>query len=134
MSSEDNIKTIQSIYDAFGRGDIATILDGVAADVDWSADGTSEMVPWYGVRRSKPEVAAFFDQFGSTMEVREFTPLSFAANDTEVHTTVHLRAVSRATGKEVNQTLHHFFRFRDGKIAYYRGSEDSAQVDAALRP
>jgi hypothetical protein len=28
--------------------------------------------------------------------------------------------------------LHHYFRFRDGKIAYYRGSEDSAQTLAAL--
>ena len=30
--------------------------------------------------------------------------------------------------------LHHFFTFRDGKIAYYRGTEDTAQTAAALRP
>ena len=29
--------------------------------------------------------------------------------------------------------LHHFFRFSDGKIAYYRGTEDTAQPEAALR-
>jgi hypothetical protein len=29
--------------------------------------------------------------------------------------------------------LHHWFRFRDGKIYYYRGTEDSAQTEAALR-
>ena len=29
--------------------------------------------------------------------------------------------------------LHHFFRFRDGKIAYYRGSEDTAVTAAALQ-
>jgi len=28
--------------------------------------------------------------------------------------------------------LHHYFRFRDGKIERYRGSEDSAQTVAAL--
>ncbi len=28
--------------------------------------------------------------------------------------------------------LHHYFRFEDGKIAYYRGSEDTAQTEAAL--
>ena len=29
--------------------------------------------------------------------------------------------------------LHHFFTFRDGKIAYYRGIEDTAQTEAVLR-
>lgn len=30
--------------------------------------------------------------------------------------------------------LHHYFRFRDGKIEYYRGSEDTVQTVAALAP
>jgi hypothetical protein len=28
---------------------------------------------------------------------------------------------------------HHYFRFREGKIEYYRGSEDTAQMLAALQ-
>jgi ketosteroid isomerase-like protein len=28
--------------------------------------------------------------------------------------------------------LHHYWRFRDGKVAYYRGSEDTALIAAAL--
>jgi hypothetical protein len=30
--------------------------------------------------------------------------------------------------------LHHYWRFRDGKVEYYRGSEDTAQTVAALEP
>jgi ketosteroid isomerase-like protein len=30
--------------------------------------------------------------------------------------------------------LHHYFTFRDGKIAYYRGTEDTAQTQATLQP
>ena len=29
--------------------------------------------------------------------------------------------------------LHHYFTFRDGKIAYYRGTEDTAQTQATLQ-
>jgi ketosteroid isomerase-like protein len=29
--------------------------------------------------------------------------------------------------------LHHRFTFRDGKIAYYRGTEDTQQTATALR-
>jgi len=28
--------------------------------------------------------------------------------------------------------LHHYVRFRDGQVEYYRGSEDSAQTVAAV--
>ena len=29
--------------------------------------------------------------------------------------------------------LHHYFRFTEGKISYYRGTEDTEQTAAALR-
>ncbi len=29
--------------------------------------------------------------------------------------------------------LHHYFTFRDGKIVYYRGTEDTAQTAAVLQ-
>ena len=59
--------------------------------------------------------------------------MSFAANDTDVLTVVRFRARSRATGETAAMDLHHYFRFRGGKIAYYRGTEDTAQTEAVLR-
>ena len=67
------------------------------------------------------------------MEVEERPPLALAASDDDVHSVVRIRARSRATGKSVAMNPHHFFTFRDGKIAYYRGTEDTAQTEAALR-
>jgi ketosteroid isomerase-like protein len=67
------------------------------------------------------------------MEVEEFTPISFAANDNEVLTVVRFRTKARSTGKTVAMDLHHYFVFRDGKITYYRGTEDTAQTEAALQ-
>jgi uncharacterized protein len=133
VSADVKIKTITQVYDAFGRGDVAAILDAVTDDVDWSAETTSAAAPWYGVRHGKDAVAAFFAAFGSAMEVEEFTPISFAASDTDVLTVVRFRARSRSTGKTAAMDLHHYFKFRDGKIAYYRGTEDTAQTEAVLR-
>jgi len=133
VSADSNIKTIAQVYEAFGRGDVAAILDAVTDNVDWASEAASNAAPWYGVRHGKDAVAAFFTDFGSTMEVEEFTPVSFAANDTDVLTVVRFRARSRATGQAAAMNLHHFFTFRDGKIAYYRGTEDTAQTEAVLR-
>lgn len=134
MSADINLKTVVQAYEAFGHGDVAGILSTLTDDVDWAAEASSSGAPWYGIRHGKDAVAQFFTEFGSAMEVEEFTPVTFAANDTDVLTVVRFTARSRATGKTTSMNLHHFFRFRDGKIAYYRGSEDTAQVEAALRP
>jgi ketosteroid isomerase-like protein len=133
VSADANIKTITQVYEAFGRGDVAVILDAVTDDVDWAAEASSAAAPWYGVRHGKDAVAGFFAAFGSTMEVEEFTPVSIAANDTDVLTVIRFRARSRGTGRTAAMDLHHYFRFRDGKIAYYRGTEDTAQTEAVLR-
>ena len=133
MSADANIKTVVAAYEAFGRGDVAAILDAVTHDVDWAAEAATPTAPWYGMRRGKDAVARFFTDFGSAMEVEEFTPLTFAANETDVLTVVRCRTTSRRTGKSTAMDLHHLFRFRDGKIAYYRGTEDTAQVEVALR-
>jgi uncharacterized protein len=133
MSTNNKIKTITQVYEAFGRGDVAAILNAVTDDVDWAAETTSTVAPWYGVRHGKDAVADFFASFGSTMEVEEFTPVSFAANDNDVLTVVRFRARSRSTGKTAAMDLHHHFSFRDSKIAYYRGTEDTAQTETVLR-
>jgi ketosteroid isomerase-like protein len=133
MSADANIRTITGVYEAFGRGDVAAILDAVTDDVDWAAEASSSAAPWYGVRHGKDAVAAFFADFGSTMEVDEFTPVSVAANDTDVLTVVRFRARSRTTGRAEQMDLHHYFKFRGGKIAYYRGTEDTAQTEAVLQ-
>jgi ketosteroid isomerase-like protein len=133
MSADVNTKIVQAVYEAFGRGDVAAIVDVVTDDVDWAADTSSTAAPWYGVHHGKDGVVAFFDAFGSTMDVQQFDPVSFTANDTEVHTLVHFKATRRATGTSIAMNLHHFFQFRDGKISYYRGTEDSAITAAAFQ-
>lgn len=133
VSADVNIKIIQQLYEAFGRGDLNAILDAVADDVDWATDTSSAAAPWYGVRHGKEGVTSFFADFGSAMEIEEFTPFAFAANDTEVHSVVRCKAHARSNGRTVDMNLHHYFTFRDGKVAYYRGSEDTAQAEAAFR-
>jgi ketosteroid isomerase-like protein len=127
-----NLKTIKSVYEAFVLGDVDAIVAVVADDVNWGSDTRSDAAPWYGARRGPKGVAAFFADFAAAMEVEEFSPLTFAANDDDVLTVVRFRARSRATGKTAAMQLHHWFHFRDGRIDYYRGTEDTALTLATL--
>ena len=132
MSSDDNIKTIQSVYEAFQRGDVGAIVDAVADDVDWASEAAGSAAPWWGEKHGPAEVGEFFQAFGSTMEVEEFTPLVLAGTGDDVLAVVRFRVKSRATGRSAAMNLHHHFTFRDGKIASYRGSEDTQVVAETL--
>ena len=133
MSGSKNIETIKNVYAAFGRGDADAILAVVTDDVDWGSETVSKGAPWYGIRKGKKAVGAFFDDIGKSSEVEEFTPLAFGTNDDgDVFTIVRYAARSRETGKTASMQLHHWFRFTNGKISYSRGSEDTASVVEAF--
>lgn len=131
--SAANIATIQHVYDAFGKGDVAAILDLVTDDVDWASESTSSMAPWHGLRKGKGDVGGFFEALASTVEVLDFRPLAFAANDDgDVMVTIHFEMKVPSTGCSGAMQLHHWWRLRDGKIWYYRGTEDTALTAALL--
>jgi hypothetical protein len=128
MSADDNVKTIQAVYEAFGRGDVAAILDAVTDDVDWASEASSTEVPWWGVRNGKEQVTDFFTQLAANEEVLEFTPIAMVGNGDDVLTVVRYRAKATKTGKTVDMEIHHHFHFSGAKISRYRGSEDTLQT------
>ena len=132
--STANIATIQRVYEAFGRGDVAAILDTVTDDIDWASESSSSLAPWHGVRRGKDEVAGFFTALASSAEILEFTPLAFAANEDDVMVVIHFEMKVPATGRSGSMQLHHWWRLRDGKVWHYRGTEDTALTAALLAP
>lgn len=129
--SDPKIVTVQRIYEAFGRGDVDAVLAELADDVDWASEAVSTSAPWYGTYRGKGEVPLFFKAIGTSVEVTEFVPLSFTANETDVMVTIRWTVTAIATGKSATINLHHWWSFADGKIAFYRGSDDS-ELTASL--
>jgi uncharacterized protein len=133
MSAADNVATIQEIYEAFGRGDVNTILGKLADDVDWGPDAAGDGAAWYGIRHGRDEVVDFFDGIAATTEVREFDVKTIASTDNEVLSFIRYGFAPKGGGETTSMNLHHYFRFDDdGKIAYYRGSEDTQLTTNAL--
>jgi ketosteroid isomerase-like protein len=130
--TDPKIEAIQRLYDAFGRGDVDAVLADLSDDVDWAAEASSTSVPWYGSHRGKSEVPRFFEEIGSNVEITEFTPLSFTSNDTDVIATVRWAYTVRATGKSAAMYMQHWWRFADGQVVFFRGSEDTEQSAAAF--
>ena len=132
MSQQNNTQVVKDIYDAVGRGDLDAILERVTDDVDWAADAAGTAAPWHGPRTGKQGVASFFEAINTSIEISEFTPHSYTAGDDNVHLLVDWTFQPLANGRQTSMTMHHYWQLRDGKVARFRGSEDSALTAAAF--
>jgi ketosteroid isomerase-like protein len=66
-----NLQTVQSIYEAFGKGDIPAIIAAQSDDVEWERGGTDHGVPWLKPGRGKAHVGSFFQAL-SAIEISKF--------------------------------------------------------------
>lgn len=131
-TSDPKITAIERFYAAYGRGDTGALLDDVDEDVDWAAEAAGTAVPWWGNLRGRAEVPRFFEAIASNVEISEFDVVSITSNDTDVVSTVHWTFTVRKTGKTASMYMQHWWRFANGKIVFFRGSEDSDQSARAF--
>jgi len=79
MNEQENVKAVERIYTAFGQGDIPTILNMLAEDIDWLFHGPAE-IPFAGRHKGREKVAQFFSAIDETVEIEQFEPQEFIAN------------------------------------------------------
>jgi ketosteroid isomerase-like protein len=131
--SQANITTVQSLYAAFGRGDIDTLLAGCLPDVEWEAGGRKEDFPTFGPRKGLAEVKEFFATVAATLVFDEFSPREFYADTDKVFVLGHYRATIKKTGRKGASDWAHVFTFRGGKVAKFREFTDTAMFAQAYR-
>ncbi|HZP26483.1 MAG TPA: nuclear transport factor 2 family protein [Dehalococcoidia bacterium] len=133
MSEADNIRAVMTIYEAFGRGDIPTILDQLSDDIDWWFFGPPE-IPWGGRHQGKEAVLGLFGAVGANVDVESFGPEDepIATGDSVVVAGFE-RVKVRRTGKSWETHWLHNFSFRDSKIYRIREYYDTAAIVEAFR-
>ncbi len=128
----DNIRTVQEIYAAFGRGDVPAILDRLASDVvfDPDFDGTA---PWLSRREGREGVADFFSALAA-LEIHAFEPRNLMAGGDQVAVTIRIGATVKATGEALPEDEMHLWTFGpDGLATEMRHYVDTAKhAEAAL--
>jgi len=113
----DNVATVNGAYEAFGRGDVASVLDALADDVEWTSPLT---LPHGGQFRGKSGVGEFFQGIGALwtslqLEIRGVTALSADSVIGVVTATGELRS-----GGPAGYGAAHVFTLADGKVTGFR--------------
>ena len=121
---------VQSMYSAFGRGDVPGILSHVADDVSWEFEA-SPLISWSGIRKGKDETVGFFSGIAAEHGDPKLEMTEFLESSDAVAAFGRYQATIKATGIRVDTPVGHLFKFRDGKVVRYVNLVNSgAFVDA----
>src|SRR5436190_12166344 len=98
MSEQENERVVKEMYAAFGRGDIAGVLDRLAEDIEWRIAGPSEL-PYAGLHRGRDEVAKFFQTLDQAAVFEEFEAQEYFTRGDKVVVLGRERERVKATGQ-----------------------------------
>lgn len=126
------IRTVQGIYEAVGRGDIAAILSVLAEDVQWEHwednSAVKAGVPWLQARQGRDGAAAFFGVLATQLQVRDLRVVSMMASDTQVAVAFVIEADVPATGRRLKDEEMHLWTFNaEGHVSRFRHYTDTAK-------
>lgn len=132
MNEQQNVEVVRRGYDAFGRGDLQTLLSLFDDNIEWVSPGPPE-VPTSGTRRGKQQVAEFFRHVGEMFEFERFEPKTFIAQGDQVVVLGEDKSRFKATGAVMNGEWAHAFTLRNGKVVRFQEYLDTAPLVAELR-
>lgn len=133
-----NLTTVTAIYEAFGKGDIPTILEQMAPDVQWESwadnHGQQAGVPWLQARQGQEGVLAFFQYLGTQMQITEFQVLSIMDGGHQVAVEFVIAVNLPALGTHFRDEEIHLWTFNsEGKVSRLRHYTDTAKHIAAAK-
>lgn len=127
----DSVATVRSIYEAFGRGDVQTVLGLMSEKVEWNE--AEHFTYWTGGPFVGPQavldgvfarIGQDFDGF--TVDVGRVV----GCGDT-VLSEGRYRGTVKATGKRLDVQVAHVWDVRDGKVVRFQQYADTWQVAQA---
>lgn len=133
----NHLATTTAIYEAFGKGDIATILSHMAENVEWEQwtnnFAQAAGVPWLAPRQGKAGVLAFFQILGA-MQIKDFQVLSMMAGGNQVAVEFVIEVDVPSTGGHYRDEEIHLWTFDESsKVSRLRHYTDTAKHIAAAK-
>jgi uncharacterized protein len=131
--SQSDVALVQSLYAAFGRGDIGTIIAALAPDIEWRLNGSRSDHPLLGSWKGPQGVQTFFAELARLQDFSEFAPREFLSVGERVFVLGHYAATMRKNGRKAASDWVHIFTLRNGKVASFLEFTDTAEFARAWK-
>jgi hypothetical protein len=128
--------TVQALYGAFGRGDLAGLFELLHPEVDWSVTVTAaggELVPMLRNGIGHDAARHYFEGVAQ-LEMHVFEVGRILADGDVAVAEVHFEATHRSTGRRAAIDELHRWVVREGLVVRYRPYVDTAALIELFRP
>jgi len=130
MSEQQNLELVKKAFEAFGAGDVPTILSHCTADCEFQCPGP-EIIPYTGVSKGHSEIQSYFDDLLGTQSEVNLQIDQFVAQGDTVVAIGRYSARVKSTGKPIESPVVLTFTLRDGKISKHLVLGDTAALAAS---
>ena len=128
-----NVQLMQNLYEAFGRGDIPTVLGAMDPDIEWREAEGNPYKPdgkaWYG-----PDAVLnnLFIKLGTEFDGFTVHPIEFYDAGPVVVVEARYTGTYKQTGKNLDAQVCHVWKIRDGKVASFQQYVDTAHLQDVI--
>lgn len=124
---------VKSVYDAFGKGDVAAVLGTFDPQIQWREAESflyADRNPYAG-----PQAVAegVFQRIVSDVENFAVVPERFVDGNDTVVVEGRYRGKMKTTGRPVDAQFAHVWQLRDGKVVRFQQYTDTKQWAEAAR-
>ena len=126
-----NSDVLRGGYEAFGRGDMDSVLQIWQDDIQWEGPN-DQRLPGAGTHQGKEKVAGVIGQIADNWDNFTVAPDEFIEQGDTVVVLGHTEADAKGSGQHVKVPFVHVWRMRDGKAARVQTLTDTAVLLDAL--
>ena len=130
----DNVALAKSMYEAFGRGDIPTVLGTMSPDVRWSEAESNPYMP-SGEPFVGPDaiLEQLFMRLAADWNDFAARPKTFhGLGDSAVVAEGRYGGTHKTTGKSLDAQFCHVLEFSNGKLTRFQQYTDTTKVREAM--
>jgi uncharacterized protein len=129
----DNVNLLKSLYDAFSRGDIPTVLGSMSPEIKWHEAESNPYMPsgeaWVG-----PDAVLnnLFMKLGSEWDGFSVHPESFYDAGDSVIVEARYSGRYKASGKRMDAQVCHVWDVKNGKLTRFQQYVDTAKLQDVM--
>ena len=125
-----NLNKIKTVYDAFAKGDIPSVLEVLSADIEWTE---AEGFPYAGTYRGQKAVLeGVFMRLGMEWEGFAAVPHEFIDGGDTIVALGKYSGVYKATNKSFQADFAHVWKLREGRAVRFVQYVDTLLVHRAV--
>ena len=127
-----NLNSVRTVYDAFAKGDIPSVLVFLSRDIEWTE---AEGFPYGGTYVGpKAVLEGVFMRLGAEWEGFAAVPHEFIDGGDSVVALGKYSGTYKRTGKSFQANFAHVWKVKEGKAVRFVQYVDTLLVQRALQP